>query len=445
MAQHQKETPVRPAPQPRSDSPTPRPKRGSIPICFKGDVDEIEPLSATARDAASTSTQHDSFLPPKTFSDSQLRNRIMEELRLNLSANSAAAAQAPTPCALQPDQSSSRLTDMLLDVSPSKAEFHDFNGSSAVPSPLHRAPPQTQLGPASPEGVTMGPMLDHGAILPHEIMMAPPPRNSSLHDHFFMTNEHIDVVAMSLFDWVQSQNQKVVNAASSKHEQLKTSVEQQFESIKSQINSVGEKADDNGNQSHNLSVQLDNLRDFIKTEVVEPMGKQAQTMSAMEQGIKELQKAMQDVQKSASPNYAAGANYPSPSHQVGTIEMVNVTDRFADLYLQTGVLPNSRSQPSLPGYYDGNGSGHGPMPPVPSGAFGRYGANGQVGRSSYGRESRENHGFPNTGNPYHSPGGSFNNAYGTGGYQPPFNVYSPMSEQAQMQGYGGQGGQGVQK
>jgi hypothetical protein len=100
-------------------------------------------------------------------------------------------------------------------------------------------------------------------------------------------------------------------------------------------------------------------------------------------------------------------------------------------------MVNSRSQPSFPPLYDANAPGNGPMPPGATGpaGFGRLGGNALLGRSSYGRDGRENssnYGFPNMGNPYHSPGPSFNQ--GAGGYQQAANNYSPMHDQ-QSYGY----------
>ncbi|KAF9737181.1 hypothetical protein PMIN06_011526 [Paraphaeosphaeria minitans] len=377
----------------------------SIPIVFKGDVREIDPQSATARSISHGASEYQ-VLASRADNVSA---RIMEELRMQ--PPTAGPSKGPTHGNLQPEQSSSQLTDMLSGVSPSRVDFRSYDSSSAVPSPLHRTPPGAMGSQQMPNSGQVPPAFPH--------IPMPPPLKAGvpIHDHFYMTNEHIDVVAMSVYDWVQSCNNHAIKIASSKHEQLKATVDQRFDDIRSQINSVGEKADHNGNQGHNLSIQLDKLREFIKAEVVEPLAAQTARLNAMDHGIKELQKSVQDLQtQSQSQSQATTTVYPSPN--------------------EPSALVNSRSQPSLPPFYDASGTGNGPHPSVSSGptGFGRFGSNTLLGRPPYGRDGRENsssYAFPNMGNPYHSPGASFN--HGAGGYPQPPNNYPPMHEQ---QGYG---------
>ncbi|KAL1606569.1 hypothetical protein SLS60_003974 [Paraconiothyrium brasiliense] len=414
-AAQQTEDPFQPADRPRSDTHRLSSQRGSIPIVFQGDLSEIDPLSATAR-SVSNAASAPPVLAPRTYDNvtrPDLAARIMEELRIK--PRNDGPATAPTHGPLQPEQSSSQLTDMLSGVSPSRADFHGYDSSSAVPSPLHRTPqaPQGAMGPQ--QAATNVSILNTGqapSAFPITPIPPPPRAGIALHDHFFMTNEHIDVIAMSIYDWVSKCNNQAREAASLKHEQLRTTVEQRFDDIKSQINSVGEKADHNGNQSHNLSVQLDKLRDFIKAEVVEPLTAQTAKMNAMDHGIKELQKAVQDLQ---SQSQASTVVYPSPNQPKES-------------------LVNSRSQTSFPPFYDPNSPAAPPGPLGPPG-FGRFGNNTQLGRTAYSRESRENssYAFPSIGNPYHSAGAPFPNAYG-GGYQQPMNNYPSVHDQ-QSYGY----------
>ena len=316
---------VEPADRPKSDTPTPSSKRGSIPMLFQGDASEINSEPATARPISNAVSEPPVFTF-KTYDNvggPNLTARVMEELRIKSPAEGP--VKAPGQGGLPPAQSSSQLTDILNGVSPSRADFRGYDSSSAVPSPLHRAP-QGAVDVQQPGA--SAPMLNSGqapAAFPGTPLPPPP---MALHDHFYMTNEHIDMVAMSLYDWVQAGNNQTIKAASSKHEQLKTTVEQRFDDIKSQINSVGEKADHNGNQSHNLSVQLDSLRDYIKAEVVEPLATQAQKVNGMEQGIKDLQKAMQDLQNSVAKSQASPFNYPSPPQvcRLSVLYPLHVTD-----------------------------------------------------------------------------------------------------------------------
>jgi hypothetical protein len=270
-------------------------------------VSEIDPNSATARAISNAS---EPLVPaPRTHGDvsgPNLAARIMEELRINPPTDGS--AKAPAKGTLQPEQSSSQLTDMLNGASPSRADFRSYDSSSAVPSPLNKT--ISSVGPQ--QSSTNVPIPSSGQAPPvfPAIPTPPQPRvGVPIHDHFYMTNEHIDVVAMSIYDWVQACNNQAIKTASSKHEQLKATVEQRFDDIQSQVNSVGEKADHNGNQSHNLSIQLDKLRDFIKAEVVEPLAAQTARLNAMDHGIKELQKSVQELQ---SQSQASTTAYPSP-------------------------------------------------------------------------------------------------------------------------------------
>ncbi|KAJ4294014.1 hypothetical protein N0V90_007703 [Kalmusia sp. IMI 367209] len=360
-------------------------KRESIPVVFRGDVSDIDSRSVTEKSASSSSaTTRAAFSKARNDGGgSTLNARVMEELQLTPLRD--LSRQASSKSTLQPEHSASQLSDMLNGVSPSRADFHDFppNGSSA------------------------GHPMFAGTTFP-----LPPRSGMPIHDHFFMTNEHIDVVAISLYDWVQSRSEQQTNVASSKHEQLKTAVEQRFEDLKSQINSVSDKIDHNDNQNHNISVQLDKLRDFIKTDIVDPFAKQMQKMGGLELGMKELQKAVQDLQNSGAQNHAPLAGYPSPGQ---------------------------RSQPSLVGFYENNSNATNStisqMAPSGPSESRRYGINNQLGRSGYGRDTRENNYAFTSANPYHSPGGSFNNGLVGGGYQQPYN-YSTMQDQ-QSYGYNG--------
>lgn len=298
--------------RPRSDSVPP--SSGSIPIIFQGDVDEIDPQSATARSSPYIATK--APVPPQSIDDVGSRNfapRFMEELRIKPPVNGP--TKVSEQGGLQPEQSSSQLTDMLNGVSPSRADFRGYDSSSAVPSPLLRNP-QSSMVPQQPDARAPEPDAGQAPSVFPAMPLPPRPRPGvPMHDHFFMTNEHIDVVAMSIFDWVKGCSDQTVKVAAFKNEQLKATIEKRFDDIKSQINSVGEKADHNGNQGHNVGVQLDKLRDFIKSEVVDVLALQAQKLKGVEKGIKELQKEMQDLQKSVAQSQTSTSTYPSP-HQV---------------------------------------------------------------------------------------------------------------------------------
>lgn len=241
----------------------------------------------------------------------------MEELSQNPHGNPS--LQLPANGTLQPENSTSQLTDMLSGVSPSKVDFHEYpaNGSSAVPSPLHRSAPQSlhvrpssgnasMSQPSQVQSNQLHPMFARTTI--------PPPLRSGLpmHEHFFMTNEHIDVVAMSLYDWVQSCSDQQMNIVSSKHEKLSAAVDQRFDGLKAQIESIVDKNDQREQQSHDVCAQLAALRDFIKADIVEPLSTQLQKMAGLEQGMKELQKTVLELHKSSSQSPLPPPAYNPP-------------------------------------------------------------------------------------------------------------------------------------
>jgi hypothetical protein len=277
-------------------------------------------------------------------------------------------------------QSGSQLTDILSSLSPSKTGFSEFqpNCPSAMPSPLHRSHRQPPSNLLNRNGVR--------ANVP----------NMSVNDHFFVTNEHIDVVACSLYDHIAMWTKRGMGDSGSNHNKLLSVIGKQFEDLQSQINSFGEKMDHSTTQNRNLGVQLDNLFEFIKKEIVVPMEAQTNKIMGMEQTIKELQQTMHDLQKSAERSTPQSGSTPFP-------------------------LPNHRSQPSLTGYYDESGwesmlhhqqmSGYGETR--------RHGINNNnFYRPGYGgREGKDNgHPFSNT-NPYKYSAGQVSGGF-VQGYSP---------------------------
>jgi hypothetical protein len=220
---------------------------------------------------------------------------------------------------------SSSLTDILGSVSPTRTGFHDFQPAcpSAVPSPLRRV---TSSG-SSPL---------HRMVATKEY----PPRQKptmSIDDHFFVTNEHIDVVACTLWDKVAAQAKQQTDDSSAKHDKLLSLVDQQFGDVKSQVSSINSKSDQSATQVHNLVFQLNGVMEVIKKEVVSCLEAQTKKMVGMEQTVKELQKAIHDLQMLNERNHGAA----------GHITPQSAMNNFP--------LPNHRSQPSLAGYYDNSG------------------------------------------------------------------------------------------
>lgn len=286
-------------------------------MVFQGSVNDIDPESPTAR------MVHNSDRAPATPHERggiEDATRAMKELcfdeqstpRWNNSTN-----------LLQPDQSSSKLTDMLNGVSP----YRDLSGNfeskcpSAVPSPLHKmVDPQ-----ATPQSMLSG---LNSALLPMWPLRTP----KTMDDHFYMTNEHLDVVGKTTWDLLEISKRHQMTALNTKHDQLIEVLTKHVDGIKSQIDSVSGKTDEISRHNHNNSLSLDELLKFVKGDVIDVLTAQNKKAMDMEAHIKELQKTVQGLQKTIEQKLSEPKTRPSLST----------------------AGPAHRGQPSLGGYY-GNG------------------------------------------------------------------------------------------
>ena len=230
----------------------------------------------------------------------------------------------------QPEHSSSRLTDMLSGVSPSKVNFApNFipNCPSAVPSPLHAMSGQQASNQQTPPPAMMGP--------PPAPMGRPPSPPSLLH-HFHMTNEHIDVSGRTLYDFVAECNHQTLAMVHSKHDNIETILMDRFGEIKTLVKELGNDVNHNAEQNRSVNERLDTLLEFIKADVVGPMAAQAKKTADMESSIKALQKSITDLEQSVETN-----TNPTPGPGPSSLTQ-----------LPQFPLPQHRSQPSLAGFYE---------------------------------------------------------------------------------------------
>jgi hypothetical protein len=262
----------------------------------------------------------------------------------------------------------------------------------------------------------------------------PPLSPKTIEDHFYMTNEHLDVVGKSTWDQIETMKKEHLETFSNKYALLVTTVEQHLHEIKMQVDSVNEKADRSTEQGHNIQTKLDELFEFIKNDVMGALATQDKKATGMEQNVKELQKMVQTMQKTLEQKHSESKR----GQQHTTPDSVPTPNASGSPY----ALPIHRSQGSLAGYY-GNmtESGREGQPSMPLSGLTQdvhndpragYGTNyGQQWgpRGGYqarnGKEDRPYSGI----NPYHfanNGGGSgqYNNGY-TGGYP----AYSPADQQ----------------
>ena len=352
--------------------------------------------------------------------ENELAARVKQELRIGeqptLTANGGRTH-------LQPDTSSSKLTDMLIGASPRIDSNGDFRAfcPSAVPSPLHKL--NGSHVPMQPV-----PMLRGGNGTPIAgPFVSPRTPHKTIEDHFYMTNEHLDVVGKTTYDALDSFTQRQISAANAKHEQLVVTIDNHVEGLQAQIGLVNDKADDASNQTHNVNMKLDQLEEFLKDEVIGYMKEQTKKAAEVELSLKEMQKAMAHMQQTVEKLSEMKASSQHPAS--GTLPTQ-----------VTHAAPAHHSQPALNNYYDASRDDHSSMPSLQhrnvSDNFdshgdhrGNYGTNWQSqawnGRSTYhGRNKAETSSYAGT-NPYQfGNGGQYSSNY-MNGY--PSNYYSPTS------------------
>ncbi|KAH7408487.1 hypothetical protein DE146DRAFT_376019 [Phaeosphaeria sp. MPI-PUGE-AT-0046c] len=399
------------------------PNDGSIELVFHGDMSDINPQTSVSDpvDSSCKSDNNQESILSQARDDSTLAARVMKELRINGNQEKSPHQNGHNGH-LQPDQSSSRLTDMLHGISPgrdgSQGRFQP-NCPSAVPSPLHKMP-----GPV-PAVQALPTCLDTLGVFgsPHA------PR--TIDDHFYMTNEHLDVVGKSTWDQIEKFKKSMHEASNNKHAQLVATIGEHVEEIKMQVNSVNEKADRTTEQSHNILTRLDKLFDIVKGDVVDALTAQDKKTASMEHSVKELHTAIQNVQKALEQKRGDSV--------MG--QQCDSTPGSASMMAAPPGIPDHRSQPSLAGYYGNMADLARDAPPSMQdhrnsgdihtesrGGYGSYGPQYSARNGYSGRGSKEDRPYSTT-NPYQfSSGGmggsaQFNASYG-GGYAP----YSQQSE-----------------
>lgn len=404
-------------------------------MVYQGSMNDIESEKSRAQTKNDDAQTHDK-------QSSQQRNhnepasRVRQDPR-NSDRDEPPPAKSGLPGHLQPETSSSKLTDMLNGPSPRTDSNGDFRilCPSAVPSPLHKIP-----GPH----VAMQPMPRSNIGTPHAGPWASPRSHKTIEDHFFMTNEHLDVVGKTTYDALDMYSKQQVSAMNAKHEQLVVLVEKHTEDLKSQISSVNEKADDASNKTHNVCLKLEQLEKFLKDDVVGAMMEQTKKTAEMETSFREIQKAMthmqQTVERLSEPK-------PGPNDAVTTALPSSVVSSALP-----HAVPTHHSQSALTGHYGNfNDAGRDEQPPMPllqdhtvsnnydshGDPRGNYSSNWQSqawnGRSTYqGRNKGETASYAGT-NPYHfGNGGQYGNGY-MNGYSS-YNFSPSTSDQAYAYG-----------
>jgi len=177
---------------------------------YQGSASDIDPNSPTGRELmqnqSRTKTSHGR-------SDTEITSRVMQELRIGEKHMSAPQMSPQSgysqPVYYQPGQS--RLTDILNTAGSGRSESQ----SSAMPSPLHIASGQALA--MRPHTLTHGSFGGPQRIIPETI-----------EDHFFMTNEHLDVVGKTTWDLLEGIHKQQKAKSKAQQEQLMVHMDAQF-------------------------------------------------------------------------------------------------------------------------------------------------------------------------------------------------------------------------
>ncbi|KAJ4983231.1 hypothetical protein SVAN01_11288 [Stagonosporopsis vannaccii] len=317
----------------------------------------------------------------------------------------------------------SRQTDVLNNPTSrteSKGDFRVLH-PSAVPSPLHRT-----HGPYVP--MPPVPMLRSGpgpALGPAPAGPWPSPRtNKTIEDHFFMTNEHLDVVGKTTYDALDMYTKQQISATNASHDQLSVILDDHINGLKAQISSINDKADDTSSHTHNVGLKVDQLEKFLKDQVFTAVTGQAKKAAEIQSSLKELQSTVTQMQQVMEKLSTTGSSPHPPASSTLSVS-------GGSTYMpQAG--PNHHSQPALDSHY-GNEIRRDEQPPTPSvqdrvfsnnydshgDTRANYGTNWQSqawnGRQSYhGRNKGDGSSYAGA-NPYHlGNGNQYNNGYMSG-------------------------------
>ncbi|KAF2751272.1 hypothetical protein M011DRAFT_473773 [Sporormia fimetaria CBS 119925] len=313
---------------------------------------------------------------------------------------------AQTTGVTQPAERSSKLTDILENVSPSKTGYnYDFqaHNPSAVPSPLNNG---QQFDPLSVPGQ---PPAWSGQL----------PDGSNILNHFFQCHSHMDVLGRTLYDMVEDSTKDAREASKSitdNQDAMLATLEQRFEDLKADITAVGRASERASEGSQAVILKVDGLVESIRNEFMERLNKQAQKTSDLSSSIKALQNAVQELQRTVDKRAAPyDSAPPGVSHPLPPMQPPNPFNHH---------LPQHRSQPSLAGYPENTSNG---LPPgvnemrnevrypnynysgVQNQQWGRPGTAGRDGRD-------ENSGFPSSNAYYHGSPAQGRNAFMGQGY-----------------------------
>jgi hypothetical protein len=395
-------------------------------MIYQGDARDIDPNSPTGKEVSRVQQQTKSN---QKYTDLELSNRLKQELRIGEHTESR-DQQRDNSGHFQLDESSSRLTDMLITTTSGRSDSHvgfQPHCLSAVPSPLHRA-----SGPLVSARSTVPSNGSVGAFAPQT------PR--SIDDHFFMTNEHLDVVGKTTWDLLEKMRVQQALHFKTYEDKMMEVADRNFKDTESKMTSLYEKFDRFSDDQQKLLAIVDELVELVKKHEDEALAEKEKKGTNVDAQLKELKQMIQDLQKSSEDKLAESKHV----QQQAVTGQVNTPNTSHSQFLP----PSQRSQTSIASYYASAEAGRESQQTVHANdnrgmaSFqdghndlrgGHPNGHGVQwsGRPGYaGRNSKEDRmPYPGTTDPYHYPTvGQYHNGY-AGGYSP--YAFSPNAPEQQ--------------
>lgn len=307
-------------------------------MVFQGNVSEIDPFSnmgkaiegAVSQQATAGAQQN----PSTTQADEDsFASRVRRELQREHPGGrepeqNSGGSETPRP---HLDESSSRLTEILGRVSPSKTGFnyeYQADCPSAVPSPLHNMPGSHMPPNSMPPPALRVPVNGATSTFPETLS-----DGSNILTHFYMCNTHMDVLGRTLYDIItegRAETRSLTHGLAEKQSQLVAAFERQLEEVKNEVKpfktqmrdlsrtceSVLEQGQQHSQMNERLHNQInqmiaskvEKILDVVKEEVVDRLEKQAKKNAELEDTVKSLQKTVQELQKAVEAKDTAPAS-----------------------------------------------------------------------------------------------------------------------------------------
>ena len=185
----------------------------------------------------------------------------------------------------------------------------------------------------------------------HTTMPRGPPNHlladgSDIITHFGVANHHIDLVAQSLHKSIDTTKQETISSMITKYNETVTILEEHVSDIKVHLNTVEHNMGSISGKTETANSKLDELVEFLKKEVVEPLVKNIQrnvkTENELkayqintENELKALQAIVQELQKKSETTQSQSQHPRTPASSSDNVSL----PAHRSQYLQDSRLP----------------------------------------------------------------------------------------------------------